>query len=145
MKAQRSNLFLLVMGLAVLVALAAGLMAIGTPEEARMRRLDSQRAEHLREISNAMETYLRSHEGLPASLEQLQQPSGFTGLRLSDPQTKQPYEYKPLDKDTYELCAQFQTVQDAGTDDTPRNPIWYHGAGRHCFTLKVKPPAKKPG
>ncbi|WP_243366114.1 DUF1559 domain-containing protein [Fundidesulfovibrio soli] len=145
MRAQRSNLFLGVMGLAVLVALAAGLNAIGTPEEARMRRLDTQRVNNLRNISNAMENYHRSHENLPASLDQLQQPSGFNGLHLNDPETKQPYEYKPLTQDTYELCAQFQTVQDAGAEERADNPFWHHGAGRHCFALKVKAVARKPG
>ncbi|WP_243309913.1 hypothetical protein [Fundidesulfovibrio agrisoli] len=143
MKPQRANLFLAVMGVAVLLALAAGLSAIGTPEEARMLRLDRQRVDHLRSISNAMENYQRSHESLPASLEQIQQPSGFSGLHLNDPETKQPYEYKPLGQDDYELCAQFQTVLNARTDESGGNPLWYHGTGRQCFKLKVKTQSKK--
>lgn len=143
MRPQKSTLFLAVAGVAVFLALVAGLLAIGSPEEARMQRLDKLRANHLRSISTAIDSYFCRHEMLPERLDQLQEPSGSFGLHLIDPETDQPYEYKPLDQDGYELCAEFKTVLDARTDQSNNNPLWYHGTGRHCFKLTVKKQTKK--
>jgi hypothetical protein len=57
-----------------------------------------------------------------------------------DPATGAPYGYRALDSLRYELCATFDSADSlAGRYDEPgRSPeFWKHGAGTHCYTLRV--------
>ena len=53
-----------------------------------------------------------------------------------DPGSAEPYEYRPLDEDTYELCASFDGESPAPRRRTPAG-FWSHGVGRQCFELSV--------
>lgn len=123
--------------IAVVVAVVVGgLILLGSPTQERMRRLDSQRVADLRAVASAVDLYWTRHQTLPFSLEELsREPGGF--VRLMDPDTKRPYEYRVLNGHTYELCAEF--VRDwTDQHDVLYKDFWAHGAGRQCFKLEVK-------
>jgi hypothetical protein len=134
-------------GAAVLAAVAAGLILLGPPSEERGRKLDDQRIAELRAVAGAIDRYWIRHDSLPPSLEALANERDVS-VSLQDPETRQPYEYRPLDDGTYELCADF--AQDSSDDEQP--PVgdrdsdaaypgfWSHGAGRHCFRLEPQEP-----
>jgi len=138
--ATRTGWFARIAAAGVVVVMAAGFFAAGSPREARMHKLDLDRVSSLREIARGVEAYRDRHGALPASLDSvLSDPDAFTSESLFDPVTREPYEYRPLDPATgkYELCAAFQAADTTGGRGGRFIPseIWKHAAGRHCFTI----------
>jgi hypothetical protein len=123
-----------VVSLVVAAAIVTGVVILGSPSEERARRLDSRRVADLEGIRTAVNFYHSSRGQLPASLEEL---SREPGVRIStDPITNEPYRYRALSAETFELCGIFDRAS------APRSgsgvDIWQHPAGPHCVTLKVE-------
>lgn len=131
MKAGAGSYILVGLGTAVVVAaVIAGLIVLGSPAKERERRMDVRRVEQLGELGRVVDVFRSKHGRLPSSLDELAREGGsVVGTR--DPGTQQAYEYKVLETDMYELCAQFQ--QQSRTVG-----FWYHGAGKQCFALTVR-------
>lgn len=117
--------------LAVLVALALGVRAIGSPGDARLHRLDATRVEALERISVAVDVYAHRHHRLPEDLQALRE---FSNLRIEDPDTGRRFEYRTTGERQYELCATFARPT---PEDAPPT-FWSHPDGRHCFALAVR-------
>jgi hypothetical protein len=126
----------LVIVLVILVALAVarGIFIIGSPSEERTRRLDARRVEDLQRISRAVEVYHQRHQRVPASVEELSKEPGLSVI-ARDPVTEEPYAYRSVNANSYELCGTFERE----TADARSANFWSHGAGGQCFTLNVKP------
>lgn len=110
----------------IVAAVTAGLFALGSPARARERRFDIKRVEHLAQLNMSVNSYYASSGHLPAALSDLQQETGYT-TTLRDPASAEPYEYRVIDGNAYELCATFQQAAKGASRK------WQHGAGRHCF------------
>lgn len=145
MKLDRTQIFMMTATVAVVVALLAGLGVIGSPGQARLQRLDDERISDLQMISSNIDSYRKAHAGLPDKLDQLVRPGTgeIYGPRMTDPETKAPYEYNRLSVDTYELCAQFQTTRSKDVNAGSYNAFWNHGPVRTCFRIDVPPPVTK--
>jgi hypothetical protein len=126
-----------VAGLAVAVvagAVIAGFFIVGSPAEARMRRLDGRRVQDLIDITHTTNAYWSKHEQLPTSLEEmLSGPGAYAQSR--DPGTGQSYGYRALGGKAYELCADFQ--RESSEESQFTNRFWSHSAGRRCFQLEA--------
>lgn len=127
----RGSFLALVIG-AVVAAVAAALMVLGPPREQRARRMDERRVDDLAAIGRATDLYWSRHGKLPANLGELT-PDAGSELATRDPESEQPYEYRVLTADQYELCARFQQPS-----ARPSGIFWSHPAGRHCFALEVR-------
>jgi len=120
--------------LVVLAAIVAGIVILGSPSDARARRLDSRRVADLEGIRTAANFYQASKGALPSSLDEL---SREPGVRIStDPITGEPYRYRALSADTFELCGTFDRA--SPPRDGSGVDIWQHPAGPHCVRLKVE-------
>lgn len=122
---------------AVAVAVVAGLVALGSPANQRLDRLDARRAQDLDAISRAIDRFEATHERLPATLDELQRSSDVQ-VAITDPVTREPYGYEAGTGTAYELCATFDraTVE---RDFRRGRPFSRHEAGRHCFPLRAEP------
>lgn len=118
--------------LAVVAAVAGGLLVLGPPSEERARRMDDRRIAHLRGIESAVAIFVEREIRLPVSLDEL---AGKEWMRVEvrDPGTGQAYEYHALGERRYELCATFER-ESRGSDTTP----WFHRAGRQCFPFETE-------
>ena len=116
--------------LAVTVALAGGLWAIGSPSDARSRRFDATRVSALRDISRAVDVYYARNQRLPENLYYL---ANESAADVRDPNTGEHYAYTVTAPREYELCASFTAPSDSVGDD-----FWWHGAGQRCYRLKVR-------
>ena len=119
---------------AVVAAIGAAFVYVGSPGEARQRRFDDQRVSDLGEIMRSLNLYWRTNTRLPASLEDAAQ--GGRGSVPRDPESDQPYAYRIVDERHYELCATFARP----SGEVPamhETPFRGHAAGRQCFTLEV--------
>jgi Domain of unknown function (DUF5671) len=134
----------------VVGSIAYGIMLIGSPAQQRKEILDAQRINDLASIqSQIVYTQWENKGTVPDSLSALNDPiSGFTVP--TDPETKAPYEYTKLSKNSFELCATFETVASTSTaetnvpvpalyPDSTTNENWQHGIGNVCFTRTIDP------
>lgn len=134
----------------VIAAVAVSLFLIDGPETLRGKRLDAQRVGDLKQIAQALDCYWTKERkaGLPGDLSALRAANeSFESNavskpfcvpeRFTDPLTDEPYEYRPLDDRTYELCAEFAHEGDGSRRAYSGRPAttaeWHHPAGFHCF------------
>ena len=120
-----------------LVALAViiGVVVMGSPGEARARRLDERRVADLRQITWATNAYRAGHDRLPGSLQELAQ-DPQASLHSRDPATGEAYDYQVLGPKTYAVCARFERADPDSSYPEPESrteEAWRHGAGRQCF------------
>lgn len=131
---------------AVVAVVIAGLILVGSPTEARLRRFDERRLQDLQQISAAVDAYLVRRDRLPDSLQELAGESGSGPAVLwKDPASGQPYTYRKIDAARYELCATFARRSEEELDGRPRWPgdlSWAHGAGRRCFPRESRSPQR---
>ena len=123
---------------AVCVSVAVGLKLLGSPSEERARKLDDRRVEDLQRLATAVDLYRTRGGHLPGSLEEVRRDLPNDTPR--DPVTEQPYAYRPIGADGYELCADFQKASEAdrGYGGSAGMGFWSHPAGRQCFELKSR-------
>jgi hypothetical protein len=121
---------------AVVAGIFAGFWVLGTPGRQRAIALDRQRLQDLNMMAQSLHQDYQAQQDtfqLPAELDQ-------DDLRI-DPLTNQPFEYRRLSANSFELCASFDT--DSSTypfSNRPQPPDtrrWEHPAGRHCFEFDV--------
>jgi hypothetical protein len=116
----------------VVATLAAAIGVMGTPAQQRLVRLDERRIGDLDRIVRA----IREH-GLPPDLATLARTPGER-LSIIDPVDGQPYEFAPLGKDRYRLCARFATDSAKVPSVAWHQRSWNHGEGRHCYERDLK-------
>ncbi len=129
---------LVLAGIVVLATVVAAIAVMGSPAEQRRMRIDERRVDDLRQVDAAVRAYRVDTNALPDTLDALNARPGVA-LDVSDPETGSRYAYRKTDRDAFELCATFVT-DTAARPRTGRRwhePRWAHGAGRHCFTLRI--------
>ncbi|MFA5770728.1 MAG: DUF5671 domain-containing protein [Patescibacteria group bacterium] len=136
----------------VLGSVVAGFFIIGTPFAQRNRRFDEQRVQDLQMLQNQLLNYWTQKGVLPDQILLLNDSiSGF--VVPTDPKSKQAYEYRVIDQQTFELCADFAVASDKNSMvNSTRyampydsfNQNWDHQVGRGCFNRKIDSELYKP-
>jgi hypothetical protein len=138
----------------VVIGIFLGFWAAGSPDTARKRAFDIERARNLGELSRCIERYAQDLGQLPAALDQLRKSSRYAACANSmrDPETRRQYEYRivtpsrvegPARVGEFELCATFSLAsmgpdEEMGSYDN-RYAIWNeHDVGRSCDTVTVQ-------
>jgi hypothetical protein len=128
----------------VALAVISGLVVMGSPGEARARRLDERRVADLRGITRATNLYRTRHDRLPESLQELAQDPEVS-VHVRDPATGESYEYQVLGPKTYAVCARFERVDPDSSYPEPASvpeDAWRHAAGRQCFQREAPGPRR---
>jgi hypothetical protein len=139
----RDRAFALAAATVVVLTLAVGFFATGSPGEQRARQADRQRASDLRQIAYEINAfYLRKPDGqraLPSSLAELQAQASGRSLPINDPLTEKPYRYELKSGPEYRLCADFErpSVETQGRRSSNRPSFWRHPLGAHCFEFRA--------
>jgi len=130
---------------AVLATIITGFFIVGSPKNERLRRFDYERLGRLQEIQSQVINYWRSKEYLPVVLADLNDEiSGF--VAPVDPETNEPFEYRIIEPDKFELCAKFNLASEEDEMKyysepmyygKPNSENWKHDAGRVCFERKI--------
>jgi hypothetical protein len=134
--------FAAISSVAVVGGIVAGFLVLGSPGKQRLLAADQQRLNDLNAI--AQELYWKSQENkdkakVPASLP--------VNLQKLDPLTQQPYTFKRVDDQNFQLCATFDTDSAAqpwrNPTPQPAQVFWNHPVGEHCydFNLTDQPPS----
>lgn len=144
---KQMKIFILAVFLVILSSVIYGMIMIGSPALQRARSLDEQRVNDLSNIqTQIVYTQWQNKGSVPTSTKDLNDPiSGF--VLPQDPETNQSYSYKMLSKNSFEICADFKTVNktDLNNQAQPRyvggmmNENWQHDATTTCFTRVIDP------
>src|SRR3989338_8602884 len=141
-------------GVLVLATIAAGFFIVGTPQEARLYRVDQQKVYDLQNIQSQIVTYWQYKQMLPSTLEELNDPLYGTTVP-QDPQTGESYGYERTSQSSFKLCADFNK-ESRGIGTSYAAPLerysgeqsWEHVTGEVCFDRTIDPerfpPVTKP-
>jgi len=139
-----------VAGVGALAALIFGLLAVGSPQDVRFRKIDAERLGDLMRIEGEITGYYRDHRGLPSTLDALMELPASNVRRVKDPATGVPYGYRIVDSTTYELSAIFYAADSISERYDHGTHFWRHPAGPHRYTITIppaqgeRPPAPAP-
>lgn len=142
-----------IFGITITAVVAAvtitALIIAGSPATEREHRFDDQRLSDLRQIAAAVDFYYSKTGRLPASLKDLVKPEVarlYYIRSTTDPQTSKSYEYSPIGKSGYKLCANFiySNIEEIRRNISEDKKAWAHPAGYKCFDLNA-PPSKASG
>ena len=141
------RIFLGFVTLAVVLAVGYGIYVVGSPTGQRLLKFDARRVSDLQNISQTIDTYWGLNEELPGALDDLQGSRSYYARSIQDPATQQPYEYRVIDGNQYQLCALFATDSSQKEQQVPlpySAKVWDHGTGRTCFNLEAQTPGTGP-
>lgn len=135
-----------VMNALVVGAIVGAFLVVGSPNTQKNMRFDEKRIYDLSGIQDDIDSAIsNTSTSLPATLQDFYSEEHLN--TLLDPQYNQPYEYKVVDKDSYQLCSTFGAPSDTyarklqkvyGENAKNTKDIWAHESGRTCFTFSVK-------
>lgn len=137
----RRNLYLWTTIVVSVALVIATFVVVGSPQQARLARLDVERISDLSAIMYSVENYYSTEETLPTSIADI--PSAqIDSQTLVDPSTNEAYGYHVVGETEYTLCATFDT--DTQDPTKPRDSAgayydtdWSHPAGGYCFEKTV--------
>lgn len=150
-----NKIITIVSSIVILLAIIAGFMTVGSPSKQRAMRFDETRVQDLQSIQWKIIEYWQRKDVLPSQFSDLDDSiSGFTVP--TDPKNNSSYEYSVKGKNTFELCATFETDrpsdQGISYDYSYPYPVernsWKHDIGRTCFERTIDPelyPKLTPG
>lgn len=158
---KKDKIALVYITLLTLFAVVYGFSIIPSPLRQQILAYDQQRVVDLGEIQSSVEDYYQTNNTLPNSLDDLSNTYDSSNqLDITDPQTKQPYEYTILNPTSYQLCAVF-THSSLNEKQSPEETTsvanypafsyqFKHPAGHYCFTKQIpfsmynNPPQTQP-
>ena len=131
----------------VLGVIIYGVILIGSPMQQKAKQMDGQRIDDLMSIQNQIVyTQWQNKGDIPTSTSALNDPiSNY--VVPTDPETKAPYEYIRLSKNSFQLCAVFETTNRTSTigtttkyniEPTTLTENWQHDTGRFCFERTIE-------
>jgi len=121
----------------ILVILVAAFLNVGSPANARDKKIDQSIINDFYQIQNGVNSYYNSYKILPADLATLQKEYNYvTGDFLQNPQDNQAYEYQVTGEKEFELCTTFLTTN-KDNNEPYRDNNWLHEAGYQCLKQKA--------
>lgn len=132
-----------VLSIFVIILIGIGIVDSGGPMATSGLKNDQKVISDFTNLDYAIEEYVTSNGKLPTGLSALTSNGG--SVKITDSKTGKMYDYKPLNKDSYQLCAIFSA--DKKKLDT-YDPEFYDGyddykdnndykKGYSCITYKV--------
>src|SRR3989344_561627 len=140
-------------GVAAVIVIVAGFFIVGTPAQARLARFDEQKVSDLQNIQYQIINFYQAKQKLPGVITDLNNSLDFGSIPV-DPQSGEPYVYKPGEGLSFELCADFNKesrtnrglYENQGLYETRPMAVpavvggkgmlqdnWQHSAGSVCF------------
>ncbi len=138
-------------GLLVVLTIISGFFIVGTPQQARLYRFDTQKVSDLQGLQEQVISFYQQKQKLPVNLSELNNPLSYYQVPM-DPQSGASYSYVATGALTFRLCATFndQSRSDGSARPEPvypgsmNNSAWFHGVGAQCFDRTIDPELYPP-
>ncbi len=141
MRHKKLQLFIALIVLVIAGFAVVAFTVIGSPAQQRLRRIDNHRVEDLSQLQNQIVNYWQKEGALPEQLASLEE-EYFRELP-KDPLTDELYEYKPLGRLEFQLCATFALPSEENREYygyphyLAKGDNFSHEGGDQCFTWKI--------
>ena len=136
---KKTRNFAVIYILIVIAALTSSFFYIDSPIKAKQVREDNERVNDLRNIQYALENYYtENNNNLPENISEIE--GRLFETEITDPTTKNRYEYTRISNKAYSICATFalsDKPEDVKEQNLYRDKEWVHGAGKECFERKI--------
>lgn len=147
----------------VSTVIIAGFFVAGSPKDARFKKFDGIRVQHLQTVQSELISFWQAKEKLPERLDELN--DSLRGFAVpTDPTSGASYEYERKIDIQFSLCASFAGTSEGVEAGYPKYvprpaysgeygasyPLldggfnWEHGAGRVCFDRTIDPDFFRP-
>lgn len=130
----------------VLATLIAGFFFVESPRATRERKYDEVILNKFDLIDSNLNNYYQDNKKLPKNLDELLSNKMYylTDNDINNPLDKKQFEYKVIEKDVYELCADFKTSNRNKEEDYYNfyGRRWLHDMGYQCLRRKVNSEVK---
>lgn len=134
----KAIIFIIILTIVNLGALAFVFMEVGSPMEARARAMDSKRIIRLNALKSYVDQYMYTKKLLPNSLDEMKE-TIYDKSSLIDPESSEAFEYTLINSTSYQLCASFNADSKKGDPSmlyvSQNSPFTTYTKGRYCFTL----------
>ena len=128
----------LIVSLIIITAAITGLLVSGSPAKERLRQTDRERISDLEQMRyNVINLFYSNQDRLPTDLNEAFTVATINSAYLQDPETGEPYSYRPIDDRNYELCATF--VLSSDDQENMISPNYVYNPGYTCFRFSVTP------
>ena len=152
----RRNYVVVGVGLLAIATIVSGFFIVGTPQQARLARFDTQKVNDLQSLQSRVTSYWQAKQKLPASLTDLSDALTYGPLPM-DPQSGESYVYEMSGPLSFKLCATFNAQSrgnqnfgvypdtrgvmptPAGSKGVSQQDNWQHTAGQVCFDRTIDP------
>ncbi|MDD5032078.1 MAG: DUF5671 domain-containing protein [Patescibacteria group bacterium] len=124
----------------VIAVFVASLFIVESPTQTRNRKYDNFILDNFSNIDSAIASYYQEFKKLPEGLNELEAEYSYLGEdTIKDPASKIMFDYRVVDKNTYELCATFKASnKDENIEEyNYYKDKWTHEAGYQCLEQKV--------
>ncbi|MDD5294722.1 MAG: DUF5671 domain-containing protein, partial [Patescibacteria group bacterium] len=124
----------------VIAIFVASLFIVESPTQTRNRKFDNFILDNFNSIDMAITSYYQEFKKLPEGLNELKTEYSYLGEEtIKDPASKILFDYRIVDKNTYELCATFKASNKNENiqEYTYYKDKWTHDAGYQCLQQKV--------
>jgi len=128
----KSTITLITLSVIVLATVIYGFLDGGSPQAAKNKKFDQTRYSNIQSIQHSINSYYSKHAVLPTTISEATTEYSDQ-LDLTDPETKQPYEYINTGNIEYKLCANFAT--DTTNDSMEKVSKISHPSGYYCYTF----------
>lgn len=124
----------------VIAVFVASLFIVESPSQTRNRKFDNFILDNFNNLDAAVTSYYQEFKKLPEGLNELKIEYNYLGEdSIKDPATKIEFEYRVVNKNTYELCANFRASnkEETNSEYSYYKDKWPHEAGYQCLEQKV--------
>ncbi len=125
--------------LIIIVILVAAFLNVGSPAQARDKKIDQNIINDYYQIQSGIDNYYNDKKVLPDSLGAIRANGNYINItddNLKNKVTGREYEYKVINDQEFELCTDFKTSNKVGREPY-RDTRWLHEAGYQCLRQKV--------
>jgi hypothetical protein len=123
----------------IIIVFISAFFVAESPLKNRDRKIDQKIINDLGRIDSAIYSFYYDKNALPENLDELKSEIRFiSDQSLTNPFTKNNYEYKKISEKKYELCTDFKTSnKEINKSYDYWNEKWMHDSGYQCFSLEV--------
>lgn len=124
----------------VIAIFIASLFIVESPTQTRNRKFDNFILDNFNSLDMAITSYYQEFKKLPEGLNELKTEYSYLGEdSLKDPASKILFDYRVVDKNTYELCATFKASnkEESIEEYNYYKDKWAHDVGYQCLQQKV--------
>lgn len=144
LRQKRQTIFRAVFWLMIVAPFVSAFFVVDSPAINRDKKIDERIINELQNVSYSMSDFYSANSQLPENVQELEDFYKNRGYGNLTELQKHNFEYRKIDDDTYELCAEFLRSNKNEPQAEFYGRTFLHEAGRTCFEFSLDKTLIKP-